>query len=127
MADYPRTLDFAAALAALNAVVAEAGADHVYVSTTSVESDAACLNVLEDENGNLCPGCIVGAALHHLGVPLDELAECNAAAAQHTLCHLGIAADQRTICLLRDAQIEQDHGVPWGDAVRWAVRSAARQ
>lgn len=77
-----------------------------------------CLYAHRDtETGELSPGCIVGAALHKLGVPLETLRSFGSRPAV-ALCinELGLARSGALdrIC---DVQRRQDSGMPWGEAV----------
>ena len=108
-------------LAALEAVVAERGADWVYPDEW--RDDGVCRYVVDG-----CPACIVGAALAHLGVPVDVLAVFETSAAMLTyelgeLGHVHKDDDQWATAALVRAQFVQDGSPPdrppgtWGEAL----------
>ena len=108
------------ALEALNAVVDEKGGDYVYeggrMSRTYVAYDE--------------PSCIVGNALHRLGVSISTLTEMDrrtidgAAISSRKVLEVlegsGFILDNDAVMLLATAQVLQDAEIPWGDAVRMA-------
>ena len=113
-------ITFDMALEALNAAVDEKGSDYVYKG-----------------GGTFCayqefgePSCIVGNALHCLGVPIRTLAEmdqCSFAGSVISsrkvldiLEDSGFVLDDDAVMLLTAAQVLQDDAVSWGDAVRVA-------
>lgn len=107
-------------LEALNAVVDEKGGDYVYeggrMSRTYVAYDE--------------PSCIVGTALHRLGVSISTLTEMDrrtidgAAISSRNVLEVlegsGFILDNDAVMLLATAQVLQDAEIPWGDAVRMA-------
>ena len=111
---------FDMALEALNAVVDEKGGDYVYeggrMSRTYVAYDE--------------PSCIVGNALHRLGVSISTLTEMDrrtidgAAISSRKVLEVlegsGFIIDNDAVMLLATAQVLQDAEIPWGDAVRMA-------
>lgn len=113
-------ITFDMALEALNAVVDEKGGDYVYeggrMSRTYVAYDE--------------PSCIVGNALHRLGVPIPTLVEVDRSAiggevvssrkVLDVLESSGFILDNDAVMLLATAQVMQDAEIPWGDAVREA-------
>lgn len=113
-------ITFDMALEALNAVVDEKGGDYVYeggrMSRTYVAYDE--------------PSCIVGNALHRLGVPIPTLVEVDRSAiggevvssrkVLDVLESSGFILDNDAVMLLATAQVLQDAEIPWGDAVREA-------
>lgn len=112
------TLDMA--LEALNAAVEEKGADYVYEGEGTF-----CAYVAFDE-----PSCIVGNALHRLGVSIPTLVKMDKCAiggavisspkVLDVLEDSGFILDDEAVMLLSTAQVLQDDDVPWGDAVRAA-------
>lgn len=109
--------------AALHAAVAEKGEGFVY---RRPEDSDACLYVHRNDGVNLTTGCLVGNALHRLGVPLEALEECNIGTACELLDMLiedGAIehVPHKAAVLLSEAQQEQDRDVPWGAAVRRAL------
>lgn len=113
-------ITFDMALEALNAVVGEKGDDYVYeggrMSRTYAVYDA--------------PSCIVGNALHRLGVSISTLTEMDrrtidgAAISSRKVLEVlegsGFILDNDAVMLLATAQVLQDAEIPWGDAVRMA-------
>lgn len=108
------------ALEALNAVVDEKGGDYVYEGGRMSRTYAAY-----DE-----PSCIVGNALHRLGVSISTLTEMDrrtidgAAISSRKVLEVlegsGFILDNGSVMLLATAQVLQDAEIPWGDAVRMA-------
>jgi len=102
------------ALRGLRHAVSVKGPDHVY--TPPVAGHTACVYVWELD-GQLSPQCIVGFALHHLGVPLELMhaTGCNdiniGGLAGRLLKH-GYVFQESSIDILRAAQVVQD----------WAMR-----
>lgn len=113
-------ITFDMALEALNAAVDEKGADFVYQGEGTF-----CTYAAYDE-----PSCIVGNALHRLGVSistLEKMDHCMIGGAVisspkvlDVLEDSGFDLDYEAIVLLSTAQVLQDDEVPWGDAVRAA-------
>lgn len=111
---------FDMALEALNAVVDEKGGDYVYEGGRMSRTYAAY-----DE-----PSCIVGNALHRLGVSISTLTEMDrrtidgAAISSRKVLEVlegsGFILDNDAVMLLATAQVLQDAEIPWGDAVRMA-------
>ena len=107
-------------LEALNAVVDEKGGDYVYEGGRMSRTYAAY-----DE-----PSCIVGNALHRLGVSISTLVEMDrrtidgAAISSRNVLEVlegsGFILDNDAVMLLATAQVLQDAEIPWGDAVRMA-------
>lgn len=99
------------ALRALRAVVAEKGADYVYKSPAEGPT-GTCVYVW-DVAGQLQPQCIVGCALHHLGVPLELMAQgetnsINVHALAANLAQKGYVIEPDAQLIFRSAQIVQD-------------------
>lgn len=113
-------ITFDMALEALNAAVDEKGSDYVYKGVGSI-----CTYAAFDE-----PSCIVGNALHRLGVSIPTLVkmdQCSFGGSVITspkvlevLEDSGFALDDDAVTLLSAAQSLQDDNVPWGVAVRAA-------
>jgi hypothetical protein len=113
-------------LAALEAVVAERGAGWVYPDEW--RDDGVCRYVVDG-----CPACIVGAALAHLGVPVDVLAAHEGLGVWALLDDLGRAGAVTVVgpvaAMLYDVQSVQDGDPPerapgtWGEALA-AARAA---
>lgn len=113
-------ITFDMALEALNAAVDEKGSDYVYGGGRMSRTYAAY-----DE-----PSCIVGNALHRLGVSISTLTEMDrrtidgAAISSRKVLEVlegsGFILDNDAVMLLATAQVLQDAEIPWGDAVRMA-------
>jgi hypothetical protein len=114
---------------ALKAVVAESP-DHVYTAPQHMLDEgyakSTCFYVHTDENDEtkLSPGCVVGAALHRLGVPLEALQEYehqNANAVLNVL-YPGLSIQAKSFA--GRVQLEQDNKFPWGRALAIGLRHA---
>lgn len=113
-------ITFDMALEALNAAVDEKGDDYVYQGEGTF-----CAYVASDE-----PSCIVGNALHRLGVSIPTLVKMDKCAiggavitsrkVLEVLEDSGFTLDDDAVILLSTAQTLQDDEVPWGKAVRVA-------
>jgi hypothetical protein len=103
----------------LRGIIEERGENYVYEG--SDESDS-CLYV-HQVNGDLVPGCLVGTALHRLGVPLQTMTWHEGASAHgllRRLTKIGViegGADHIAFAL-NEAQAYQDKGSSWGYALR---------
>lgn len=64
------------------------------------------------------PGCIVGHALHRLGVPLETLKEHESDAARAPLNDLFPEVTEGAMDLVDSVQYLQDRGEPWGEAIK---------
>lgn len=119
-------------LAALEAAVQEKGADYVYPRERdeygyAIDVDS-CLYV---KNG--APSCLVGHALHSLGVPLEAMSNHEGAGANTVLSYLedegivtfekaepdedGYQGWSKVQTLVFYAQSNQDSGKTWGDSL----------
>lgn len=103
------------ALKALRHVVAEKGPDHIY--RPPVKGQTSCVYVWEVD-GELKPQCIVGCALHYLGVPLEVMAQagCNEINAWALASKIApqYAIEPRAVDILRAAQLVQDSALKTG-------------
>jgi hypothetical protein len=120
------TISYADAKQALETLVAERGPDYVYRPPVPAEPDGMtgmCVNVHKDADGNLVEGCLAGAALHRLGVPLEDLRDHNASGVSSVVDCLNIDIAESAVQLLGWAQRNQDQGVPWGVALSLALRA----
>lgn len=104
---------------AVDAAVAEKGADYTYERGEPMDPDEAapsCLYVHGDK-----PGCIVGNAMHRLGIDLATLRESEGRSAGGLLIDLrdkqGYHASMWAQDFLDAVQHQQDNGDSWGDAV----------
>lgn len=121
-------------LAALEAAVEEKGADYVYPRELDEYGDLTEDSCLYVKNG--APSCLVGHALHSLGVPLEALSANEGAGAAALLDYLEIdgfvtfekgEADEegyrglsKVQSLVFYAQAKQDTGTPWGESLNVA-------
>jgi hypothetical protein len=103
------------ALKALRHVVAEKGPDHVY--RAPVKGQTSCVYVWEVD-GELKPQCIVGCALHYLGVPLEVMAQegCNEINAWALASKISpqYVIENRAVDIFRAAQLVQDSALKTG-------------
>lgn len=79
-----------------------------------------CLYVHE-EDGEKVPGCIVGTALHSLGVPLDVFAPFEGKNVNALRMDLPLPLTQEGWRMLSLAQHEQDSNSTWAEAVESAL------
>jgi hypothetical protein len=107
----------------LREVVAEQP-DYVYaapqhMARPNVES---CFYVHADaDSTNIRPGCLVGAVLYRLGVPLERLAAHEGTGASCVTSVL-VNTDDRAVAVLDLAQGAQDKGSTWSEALAHAER-----
>lgn len=81
------------------------------------EMTASCFYVHVDEQGQaVSAGCGVGALLHRIGVPLEELREHEGKTANQILPHVLTGVSRKTAHMLRTFQFLQDEREPWGEA-----------
>jgi hypothetical protein len=87
-------------------------------------SEDGCVNMNKDEDGNLCPSCIVGHVLVYAGVDMEFLFKYNGEAADTCLLVNeyveGFDITKEAVAVLRVAQQHQDSGKTWRDAVNHA-------
>ncbi|RKN35962.1 hypothetical protein [Streptomyces hoynatensis] len=102
----------------INAVlaVADEGPDHVYEQQAGTDM---CRYTHESLSGTLIPGCLIGTALHRLGVPLERLERYEGEQVLPLLRALGIPVSYAAADPLREVQEAQDDGTPWGEAIRF--------
>lgn len=99
----------------LREVVAERP-DYVYAAPPEMTTGAASCFYVHGEGEAATPGCVVGAVLNRLGVPLSELAGHEGSPAQRVAEKL-LETDSDVASMLRQVQEEQDQGTSWGDAL----------
>lgn len=108
----------------LNAVVEERGRDFVYskVHTASI----GCIEYTDSCTGCQCvyvvdnePSCIAACVFARLGVPMEYL--CTHEGVMATIIAMDLGMQTRVANILRQAQIAQDYGWPWGAAYQRAV------
>ncbi|MFF5371361.1 hypothetical protein [Streptomyces sp. NPDC013187] len=100
--------------------VSDESPEKVYEAPAHLQDEwGSCYYVHTDEDGNQSAGCIVGAVLHRLGVPLLDLrkVETYGADAAFPLLEIkGVSSQVKSF--LRHVQGKQDRGQTWGKAVR---------
>lgn len=99
--------------------VANEKPDHVYTAPAHMDKNDSCYYVHTDpeDNQKLSPGCLVGAALHRLGVPLEELKRHEGESAYALLDQLCPGVGHRARCFAGEVQALQDEGTAWGEAI----------
>ncbi|MFJ9616695.1 hypothetical protein [Streptomyces noursei] len=102
---------------ALVEAVTAKGYDYVYDNGDPLSE--VCWYVHQDVNGNDVPGCLVGDALHRLGVPLGEIKKHEERGAYGVAGSLIDVAENRgrVLSMLSQAQDHQDTGGTWGGAL----------
>jgi hypothetical protein len=114
---------------AVKEAVKAKGEDYVYMNPTSAEPDAPgpCSYVHGDT-----PGCIVGHALHNLGVSIDLLRAMDCSdepiidtAYELELVPAGVTMTEKAIQFFTAAQMHQDMRARWGEALRAAELATA--
>lgn len=105
---------------AIEAVVAEKGADYVYPGSDT----GSCWYARQDDDNNLVPSCIVGHVLHRLGFNLTYLHDTYEGTRFVGLGTYGVYTDttyqsipEHVAIALSDAQSKQDNGETWGEAL----------
>lgn len=106
--------------AAMREAVAERGADWVYPKGETnwthysyTDEEDNCRYVLTDGTG---PACVIGTALHKLGVPLEVLSKFEGRGVRGVVYELGLR-DSFLEAALVGAQYKQDTGGSWGIAL----------
>jgi hypothetical protein len=109
---------------AVKEAVKAKGEDYVYADP---DPQGSCSYVHGDT-----PGCIVGHALHNLGVSIDLLRamDCSdvpifAAAYELELVPAGVTATEKALQFFTAAQMHQDMRATWGQALRAAELATA--
>lgn len=106
---------------AMKKAVKGAGVSHKYTKGTPVipNNNAAentnCLYAHKTNEGPK-PGCLIGTALFHCGVTVDELAKHEGMSA-HSLLSQMTDLPHEVLFAARDAQQVQDAGKTWGEAL----------
>lgn len=113
MSEYPNITDETLIKAIRE--VASANAERVY---TKPDDSVYCLYVHTDA-GDLTPGCLIGHALHRLGVPLERMHGVTGNASD-LMSALGIDVSNAVRHYAVDAQGCQDTRMTWSAAVRVA-------
>lgn len=121
--DQPIRISYDSAVTLLKRAVLEKGADYVYRDPNDKDARPECSYFEPDGS----PSCIVGHVIHYKGVELDDVAPLNTGLAVDVLVSDGIiAGDEYSMDLLTDVQGFQDHGMPWGEAVRRSIEDIER-
>lgn len=113
----PRVVTYEDALGLLKRQVEKKGADYVY-------TDHYWICTLADPNpvtGEPEPRCIVGHVYVDIGVPAEDLVPVRGPVGRESVdlgATYGVHFEPEARALLLRAQENQDHGSPWGDAVR---------
>ncbi|MFI9591015.1 hypothetical protein [Nonomuraea sp. NPDC052265] len=88
----------------------------------TVTNPATCYYVHTDpdDGDKLSPGCVIGAALHRLGLSLDEIRQCEFDNARQVLFRLfpNLSADTRDWA--NSVQTRQDAKATWSEALDYA-------
>jgi hypothetical protein len=124
-----KTITYTEALEHMRKAVEVKGPDHVYREQLQ-HDDGRTICVYF--NPDATPSCLVGHVLAGVGVTLDDLdgfidrdgyrVSLNTDQAVNDLVEHGfIQVDPKTEQLLATAQTAQDHGAPWGDALKRAT------
>jgi hypothetical protein len=122
------------ALATMRDIVAEAGADYVYVKPDGYH----CAYVAPGADGQPSASCLIARVLTRLGLPLAELAkwDMGGESALGYGIHFGTSAhvvaeslglSELTGEVLNAGQSAQDEGRVWGDALAEAEATCARE
>lgn len=101
--------------AAMREAVAERGPDFVYPLGEEGWTDGGetCRYVRADVDE---PACIIGMALHKVGVPLGQFEDVEGLAADEAI-KLLVNTSDKVKSAAADAQTRQDQGRTWGDAL----------
>lgn len=106
-------IDDAAFTAAMRAAVAERGEDYVFPNEWK-DGASQCRYVQPDGDG---PACLIGVALHRLGVPLDALLDQEGCSASHVVGAVASGVTYAAARAANKAQEAQDIGATWGAAL----------
>lgn len=103
---------------AIRAAVAERGRDYRYTAHYPVcNYVVGDLELLPEDPTAAAPGCIVGLALHKMGVPLDVLAGYENLPAVDVLAAVAPDMPREQVQGAGAAQSMQDGGRLWGEAL----------
>ncbi|MEQ4716124.1 hypothetical protein [Nonomuraea sp. B19D2] len=121
------TVTDAQVIDAIKAVAAE-NLDRVYTAPEHMSTSGTCYygHTDADDEGKLSPGCLVGAAMNRLGVPLETLRRHEETNAFNLLTNLFPLLSTQTCSFANSAQMEQDGGKTWGEAVAYAKETRLR-
>lgn len=91
-----------------------------YVYEPQQEGQSMCLYVHEDEHGRKTPGCLVAHALVRLGGSISGLEESEGSGPLLASVKAGLSLEDASVEALVQAQVAQDSGYTWGEALRVA-------
>jgi hypothetical protein len=103
--------------------------DYIYSSPDHMkegefDADLTCFYVHMDEDGETSgPGCLVGKALHRLGIPLETLRGQEANGAREVIANLHLPLTAKVRLFASTVQGHQDDGDPWAVALRRGERA----
>lgn len=124
-------IDKAKALELLRAEVAEQGPDFVYKKDEREDDTGEGVNCHYVENG--CPSCLVGRALARAGFPIEVLVYMDneggasgSSAIDEVEMPEGYDVTPEARAVLQAAQVQQDKGWPWAEALIAAEKQAER-
>ncbi|MEV8056544.1 hypothetical protein AB0P37_08455 [Streptomyces antimycoticus] len=111
---------------ALRAVV-ESSPDHVYSAPVGMSNgNGTCFYVHRTEDGTKTPGCLVGHALHRLGVPLATLEKWEGTSATGVIEGITTLDEcASAVQLANEAQMAQDTGQCWSESLATAERDVS--
>lgn len=116
------TITRAAVLDLMCQIVAEFGVDHVYARVSIGGSFHGCYNW---DIANNCPSCLIGHVVHRLGADAEFLAintgEMAGALLMNFVHRSGLTLEHGVMDVLGVAQVAQDEGRTWGEALRDAL------
>lgn len=128
-------IDIDRAKALVQECIAERGAEYTYEKESNSCKYVHGVGYDEDEWGdgeenfsNATPGCLVGAALHRAGIPLESMGTYyrNDQGVYDLIEHLKsdglLAMSEEASNFFGNAQSSQDAGVPWGKAAEMAAQ-----
>lgn len=103
--------------------------EHQAVNEDGSRKDVTCYYVHTDEATGepVSAGCLIGKALHRIGVPLAELAKHEGKTAYQVIPKVlsfdydDIATRETAAYFAADVQARQDRGSTWSSAVQWAA------
>lgn len=122
----PIHVDADTVIQTLRECVAERGEDHVYLAPGEDGPGHSCFywhhKYNEDGNETGAPGCIIGLMLTKLGVPKDVLDQYEGQTVTEMFRrpHPDLVLTEDAANVARSAQLAQDYGDPWGEALEKA-------
>lgn len=125
-------IDLPKAVELVLANIEERGADYIYTQDPWVlNGGRKCVNIFyeyhRDRRFATAKGCLVGSAFADLMGGIDKVKEdAWHGAVRSTADHLGIEMSKAAEKFLNDIQMQQDSGLPWGNAFAGALVYALR-